>query len=236
MNDSQYPQQEYAPQTGGGEEPGTGATASGTGAPAGQGAAASQQAASSAPPGTYAAPPGGYAYPGAPPAGQPRSAWAAATDPRRKSPGLAAVLALAPGLGHVYLGYYSRGFLNATVVISIISLLAAVRMPEVMYPLLGMFLPFYWLYNIVDAGRRAAFMNHVLEGGKLEELPQEFAMPKPGGSLGGGFALIVLGIVLLSHTLFDISLQWLEYWWPLLPVSIGIWLVARALREKTESD
>jgi hypothetical protein len=231
MNDSQYPQQEHAPDTGGGEAPGTGADASGTGAsaPAGPGAAPAQQAG-------YAAPPGGYAYPGAPPAGQPQSAWAQATDPRRKSPGLAAVLALAPGLGHVYLGYYSRGFLNATVVISIISLLAAVRMPEVMYPLLGMFLPFYWLYNIVDAGRRAAYMNHVLEGGKLEELPKEFAMPKPGGSLGGGLALIVLGFVLLSHTLFDISLEWLEYWWPMLPVSIGIWLVAQALRDKAKSD
>ena len=214
MNDSQSPQQEYAPQTGGGEAPGPGA----------------------APQGAYAPPPGGYAYPGAPPAGQPQSAWTQATDPRRKSPGLAAVLAVAPGLGHIYLGFYSRGFLNATVIISIISLLAAVRMPEVMYPLLGMFLPFYWLYSIVDAGRRAAYMNHVLEGGKLEELPQEFTMPQPGGSLGGGIALIVVGIVLLIHTLFDISLQWLEYWWPLLPVCIGIWLVARALLDRAGSD
>jgi hypothetical protein len=149
---------------------------------------------------------------------------------------MAAILALAPGLGHVYLGYYSRGFLNATVIISIISLLAAVRMPEVMYPLLGMFLPFYWLYSIVDAGRRAAYMNHVLEGGKMEELPQEFTMPQRGGSLGGGIALIIVGMVLLTHTLFDISLEWLEYWWPLIPVSIGIWLVFGALRDRLESD
>ncbi len=223
MNDSQHPQQEYAPRPGAAEAPGTGGTApgTGTGAPAGQG--------------EYSAPQGTYAYPGAPPAGQPQAGWFQSNDPRRKSPGMAAILALAPGLGHVYLGYYSRGFLNATVVISIISLLATVRMPEVMYPLLGMFLPFYWLYSIVDAGRRAAYMNHVLEGGKLDELPQEFAMPQPGGSMGGGVALIVVGLVLLSHTLFDISLEWLEYWWPLIPVGIGIWLVARALRDRPES-
>ena len=33
-------------------------------------------------------------------------------DPRRKSPVLALVLSLMPGLGQVYVGYYNQGFIN----------------------------------------------------------------------------------------------------------------------------
>jgi hypothetical protein len=242
MNDSQHNRKHIDPEQGGGtpatpgaSQPGAAATPppgpsagafTGGGAPGPdpQGAGPAYQAPASGHQGA----PSGATYQ----AGQWQAPPVSTQDPRRKSPGMAAILALAPGLGHVYLGYYSRGFLNAVVVASIISLLAAVRLPEVMYPLLGMFLPFFWLYNIVDAGRRAAYMNLILDGGRVEEIPQEFAMPEKGGSLGGGIALVVVGMILLAHTLLDISLEWLEYWWPLGIVLVGVWLLARSLKER----
>ena len=39
-----------------------------------------------------------------------------AGDPRRKSPLLAMLLSLLPGLGQVYVGYYRRGFAHALIV------------------------------------------------------------------------------------------------------------------------
>ena len=49
-------------------------------------------------------------------------------DPRRKSPALAAMLSLVPGLGQVYLGYYQQGFINILVVAAIIAYLASSAM------------------------------------------------------------------------------------------------------------
>jgi len=40
-------------------------------------------------------------------------------DTRRKSPAIAAILSMMPGLGQVYVGYYQRGFVHAVVVASL---------------------------------------------------------------------------------------------------------------------
>ncbi len=157
-----------------------------------------------------------------------------AFESRRKSPGLASLLSLAPGLGQVYLGYYMRGFTHLAVVAFTISLLAEGDIPNFMYPLLGLFLPFFWLYNIVDAGRRAAYYNMVMEGGSQTVQP-EFDMPQRGGSIAGGLALIIGGLFLLLHIQLDLSLRWLETWWPIIPVFIGIYLFTKGLRERSES-
>src|SRR5207247_139430 len=44
-------------------------------------------------------------------------------DTRSKSPALAAVLSMMPGLGQVYVGYYQRGFVHAAVVATLVTLL-----------------------------------------------------------------------------------------------------------------
>ena len=62
------------------------------------------------------------------------------------------------------------------------------------------------------------------------------SLPSPGGSVAGGVVLIVVGIVLLSNTLFDFSLAWLEDWWPVAPVLVGVWLVARGVQERRKVD
>ena len=155
-------------------------------------------------------------------------------ETRRKSPGLASVLSLAPGLGQVYLGYYARGFTHLAIVAFVIAILAEGDIPNFMYPLLGLFLPFFWLYNIIDAGRRAAYCNIVLDGGG-EGLQPEFDMPQRGGSMAGGLALILGGSFMLLHLQLDLSLAWLETWWPIIPVFIGIYLFLKGLRERSES-
>ncbi len=149
-----------------------------------------------------------------------------AGDPRRKSPGLAAMLSCMPGLGQIYIGYYLQGFIHIGVVGGIIVLLNsrgyAVHQFE---PLLGLFLAFFWLYNIVDAYRRAAFCNQALAGLGAVDIPDDMKLPKGGGSVAGGIALIAIGGLLFANTAFGVSLDWLEQWWPMGLVLLGAYLI-----------
>jgi TM2 domain-containing membrane protein YozV len=153
-------------------------------------------------------------------------------DPRRKSSLFAAFLSLMPGLGQVYVGYYQRGFIHAIVVSTIIALLASDIGP--LTPLAALFLAFFWLYNIVDAGRRALLYNEALAGRTGIELPEDFKTPGLQGSIPGGLAIVAVGGVLLSHTLFGVSLQWLNDWWPAALIAFGIYLVAKSVMSRSQ--
>ena len=156
-------------------------------------------------------------------------------DPRSKSPALACFLSLMPGLGQVYVGYYQRGFVHAIVVGSLIAILAQQEGggPEPpLLPLFGMFLAFFWLYNVIDAGRRAALYNQALQGEGPVPLPDDLSVAGLRGSVAGGAILIVAGVVLLAHTRFGVSLEWLEAWWPLAPILFGAYLVAKGVQGK----
>lgn len=176
-------------------------------------------------------PPADYAQASAP---QPAPV-VGATDSRRKSPFLASVLSAMPGLGQVYVGYYQRGFIHAIVVAVLISLLTAGRMGALI-PLFGISLAFFWLYNIVDAGRRAALYNYALEGGTPIELPDDFQFGGLRGSIAGGVTLVVLGLVLLANTRFGVSLDWIEDWWPAAIVAFGGFLIYRASQESAGGE
>ncbi len=156
-------------------------------------------------------------------------------DPRFKSPMLAAFLSLVPGLGQVYVGYYRQGFINIIVIGTLISMLApGPRFHWPLTPLLVFFLVFYWLYNLVDAARRASFYNQALSGIAMTELPHEFRMPESHGSLAGGILLILAGLVIASKTVLGYSLDWLQHWWPLAPILFGAYLVYQSLRERNK--
>lgn len=180
-------------------------------------------------------PPQEPGQPSAPPfsAGAPWSRSGPVEDSRRKSVVLATVMSAVPGLGQVYVGYYVQGFVNALVVGSLIALLShgGARGLE---PLAVIFLIFYWLFNVVDAGRRAALYNHALAGLDPLELPEPAALPPGRGSIAGGVTLVLAGVILLSHTRFGLSLDWLERWWPMAFVLMGGYLVVLGLRGRTE--
>ncbi len=162
----------------------------------------------------------------------PPPVMASVPDPRLKSPLLAMLLSCMPGLGQVYIGYYQRGFIHILVVGIVIAFLAGSGPMNVLVPLAGMFLAFFWMYNIVDAGRRAALYNQALAGTESIAPPEDFKMPKAGGSIVGGLCLIGLGAISLSNTLFDVSLAWVENWWPVALFIPGVWLIVRAIQER----
>lgn len=155
-------------------------------------------------------------------------------DPRRKSPALATIMSAMPGLGQVYVGYYQQGFTNILIVATTITLLSqSGRIGlEALQPLLGVFLAFFWLYNLVDAGRRASFYNQALAGMDRLPVPSDMHLPTGGGALAGGVGLILAGLVVFSNTMFGMSLEWLERWWPLGLVAVGAYLVYSSVRDR----
>lgn len=155
----------------------------------------------------------------------------------RKSVFLACCLSLLPGIGQAYVGYYKLGFIHNVVFAGTIMLLVA-GPPETLATFLGIFLAFFFVYNIVDAGRRAGFYNMVVDGAEDVELPDDMniALPSFGGSIGGGIALIVVGSVLLSNTVFGVSLAWVEDWWPVVPIGLGGYLVWKARQDQRVQD
>ena len=160
-------------------------------------------------------------------------------DPRRKSPALGAILSFMPGLGQVYVGYYQQGFTNIVVVATVIALIANARhggLLDTLLPFLGLFLAFFWLYNIVDAFRRAAFYNNALSGVGAVELPEDLKLPTGRASLAGGVALIALGLLLFANTALGMSLDWLEQWWPMGLVLIGAYLVYASVTGKRAAE
>jgi hypothetical protein len=156
-------------------------------------------------------------------------------DPRRKSPVLALVLSLMPGLGQVYIGYYQQGFTNVLVAASIIAVLNS-NLAGGAEPLFGIFLAFFWLYNVVDAWRRATFYNNALAGIGPAAIPEDFTAPGSRGTLAGGVALVLVGVIALSHTLFGLPLDWIEKWWPVALIGVGAWLIYPTVVGKTKPD
>jgi len=153
-------------------------------------------------------------------------------DPRLKSPVIATLLSLMPGLGQVYLGYYGLGFLNIVVVASIIAILEAGA--GSLEPLLGFFLAFFILYNLVDAGRRAVLLNQAITRMESIPLPQGFGAMSIQARVLSGLGLIAAGLLAIAHLRFGLPMAWLQTWWPAGLVIAGIYLVWKAVAERKE--
>jgi len=174
-----------------------------------------------------------------PPGPYPPGAWKPRRyeifDPQRKSTGLACFLSLMPGLGQVYLGQYQRGFVHLIVVAFTFVGIGAGKGIG-LAPFLGMFLAFFWLYNIIDAGRRAALYNRAIAGGEEIELPSDLNVVGNGGpvaTLVGGIVISAVGLLLLLNNL-DYPMEWLEDWWAVAPIAFGLYLIAKALRDRAK--
>ena len=174
----------------------------------------------------YAPPPNPNLYPGR--ASDPAGRYSG----QRKSPVLATMLSAMPGLGQVYVGYYQQGFINILVVASCIAALNS-NISRGLEPFLGVFLAFFWIFNMIDANRRAHHYNRSVEGLGGEEVPDDFKLPRSGGSLFGGVALVVIGLLFILDLNFNVSMAWVENWWPLLVVAFGANLIYKA-RQKAK--
>lgn len=147
-----------------------------------------------------------------------------------KSPALALWLSSMPGLGQVYVGYYQLGFQYLLVAAGTIAILN-MHLPDALSPLFGIFLAFFWVFNMLDAHKRAHHYNRALDGLSGEELPDDFKVPGAKGSMPAGVILVIIGTLAILDMNTDFTLEWLEDWWPLGLVVGGLWLILKARRQ-----
>lgn len=130
------------------------------------------------------------------------------------------ILALLPGLGHLYNGLYMRGIKFFLAALAVVYLATEVG-------LAGMAVAFVWLFNIIDAYRQATLIErgHVPDLGVHDEAT---VAPEGRSGLLWGMGFFVVGfLLLLDHTFgYDMDRVW-EFW-PVGLLAIGAWLTIGA--------
>jgi len=164
----------------------------------------------------FQAPPGAHPYGGA----------HQVDNSQRKSPVLATILSSFPGLGQIYVGYYQTGFMYVVTIASCIALLSS-SAGRGLEPFVGVFLAFFWIFNMIDANRRAQHYNRKLAGGDGETIPDDFQMAGGKGSVPVGLILVVVGVAFIMDLNSWVSLSWIKDWWPLGLVGFGAWLILK---------
>jgi hypothetical protein len=151
----------------------------------------------------------------------------------KKSPGLAGVLSMFPGLGHLYLGLYQRAFAFAGVFCLLIFFNAHGRLA----PLSGPATAFVWFFAIIDAVRQAKAINQgYVETGGLA--PSERAALRPRESMAGltwGVILVGIGALWLMDRYVDLDAFWaaVEDWLaPATFILLGVILITTYVMKK----
>lgn len=145
------------------------------------------------------------------------------------NPTVAGILGAIPlGLGAVYCGQYAKGLVHLGIfVLAVVA--QASTVPWYVHTGLGIFLGFFWVYQIVDAVRTA----RAIQAG--EPIPDPFFLQQTFGTgerfegtkiPAGAAVLIGLGVLFLLHTagLFEIGM---ELFIALILIALGVWLFAR---------
>ena len=164
----------------------------------------------------------------APPVAYPPAAPPSPRPAAGKNPAAAGFLSFFPGLGHVYLGLYKRGIVFFAILVMLIAIADHSSGP------IGMLIPFWWVFVLIDAVRQARAINST---GMPE--PGFFGEEKPMKADGGltfGIFLMLVGLFLLLNKVFSINLEFLLDWWPALLVAFGAWQVFAYFQEKKRRE
>ena len=164
--------------------------------------------------------------------GPPWCSWATApAPPQLKNPAAAGLLSFLPGLGHVYLGLYQRAVMFFAIWVLILAFVSSGRHTGP----LGILIPFWWFFVLIDAVRQAKAINTT----GLPESNLVGAQEKPlpvSGSLAFGVFLILFGLFFLIDRLVTIDLSFLFDWWPLLLIAFGAWQVYTFYKAKQDRE
>jgi hypothetical protein len=143
------------------------------------------------------------------------------------NPAVAGMLGAIPlGLGAVYCGQYAKGLAHLGIfVLAIVGLSS--DLPWQADMVIGIFLGFFWVYQILDAVRTA----RAIQAG--EPAPDPFGLAQAFGTgekvdstkvPATAAILIGLGVLFLINTVFDFSLH---RFWPIILIVLGVWLFAK---------
>ena len=171
------------------------------------------------PPPPYTPPASAYTAPaGAPPVGVPPSGYVYADV----SPGLALFLGMIPGVGAIYNGQYAKGMVHA-IVWGVLMSIADSRAAHGMEPVFVMSVVAWMAYMAFEAYHTARkrrmgepvdeYSSLVNLSGRSDQIPV------------AAVALIVLGVLLLLHTLDLLDFERVARFWPVLLIAAGVYLL-----------
>jgi len=172
------------------------------------------------PPPPYAAPPPPYVPPSAPPYAPP-----AAPSPYVRSdirPGLAFALGWIPGVGAIYNGQYAKGLIHA-IIWGVLMSIADSNAVRDMQPIFVILVIAWFAYMVFEAYRTAQKLQR---GEPVDEYSSLFQLHGgPGRFPIAAVALIVLGVLLLLHTLDLVNFERIVPYWPVLLIAAGAYML-----------
>ena len=119
------------------------------------------------------------------------------------NPGLALFLGFIPGVGAIYNGQYAKGLVHAVI--------------------FGILLPvwvFYMAFEAYHTARKRQAGEPVDEYSSIINLGGH-----PSNAPVAGVVLVVLGVLLLLHTLHIFDFEYLTRYWPVLLIAAGVYLL-----------
>jgi len=180
-----------------------------------------------------AVPPQNPAGAGAPPPAPP---YGAPVPPPRVyadvSPGLALFLGFIPGVGAIYNGQYAKGILHA-VIWGVLMSIADSNALRGAGPLVGIVLAAYWAYMAFEAyhtARKRRAGEPVDEYSSILNLRSGKDLPLVA------IGLIVLGGLLLLHTLDLLDFERVGRFWPVLLIGAGAYLLYGRFRGEVSNE
>ena len=178
--------------------------------------AADSMGATAPPPPPFSAPP---PFEGPPPVGVPPAAGYVYAD---VSPGLALFLGLIPGVGAIYNGQYAKGMVHA-IIWGVLMSIADSRAAHGLEPVFVMSVIAWMAYMAFEAYHTARkrrigepvdeYSSLVNLSGRSDQIPV------------AALLLIILGILLLLHTLDLLDFDRVVRFWPVLLIAAGVYLL-----------
>lgn len=151
------------------------------------------------------------------------------------SPPLAFFLGLIPGVGAIYNGQYAKGLVHALIVGLVISILDS-QASRGLEPIFAILLMVWWFYMAMEAYHTARKRQ---AGEPVDEYSSLIDFRSHKGQVPvAGVTLIVLGVVLLLHTLNLLDFEYIvARWWPAALIVVGVYLLwGRFFGEHVESE
>ncbi len=138
------------------------------------------------------------------------------------SPGLALFLGMIPGVGAIYNGQYAKGLVHA-VIWGILMSIANSRAAHGLEPVFVMLVMAWWAYMAFEAYHTALKRRR---GEPVDEYSSLVDLRgRPNQVPVAGAALIILGVLLLLHTLDLLDFEYVARFWPVLLILAGAYLL-----------
>ena len=148
------------------------------------------------------------------------------------SPGLALFLGMIPGVGAIYNGQYAKGMLHA-IVWGVLMSIADSRASHGLEPIFVMSVVAWMAYMAFEAyhtARKRRLGEPVDEYSSLINLRGSHNVPL------AAIGLIVMGVLLLLHTLNLLDFEYVSRYWPVLLIAAGVYLLFGRLSGKSADE